>query len=266
MKIKCCIQLISVLAILLSSTTALTQPIFFGDTRETTLGLEIRKPDFENSSVSGTSFYLNVDARVSDRMKLLFELPFTFYDREGDPPFIEDYSESSLGNLFIGLRSMPVSAATYFEGGLRLPTSPDDEWASLFAARLTDYPRLDAFLADYLILKGALGFRSRNNNGLVGKFKIGPSIFVGTSDNDNEMALNFNGHLIYVSEVVNFGGGFSGISLVTEDDNTEMLFDLSLSFNTDRARPGFEFHFPITDDLNDLMEIVIGFGVEIPIK
>ncbi len=251
------------------AASCLAQPIFFGNTRNSTFGLEIRRPNFDSDFVSGTDIFFNFDARVSDRVKLLFELPITFYHRDAVGPFVEDNSETSFGNLFFGVRTMPVSAPTYFEGGLRMPTSPDNEYSSLFGGMLSDYPRLDAFMPDFVVLKGALGYKSPNTRGLAGRFKIGPSIWLETSEStdENELALNYSGDLIYFSEAVNFGGGLSGITFLTEDnDNTEMLLDLSLSFNSDRIRPGIELHFPLTDNLDDFVEYIVGLGLEVQFK
>jgi hypothetical protein len=255
--------------ILALSQELFAQPVYFGDSPISTFGFEIRKPDFENNLVSGAGVFLNFEPRVWEKAKLLIEIPLTFYNRDATA-FLEEESETALGNLFFGIRTLPVSAPTYFECGMRLPTSEEDDGNALSAGMLADYPRLDAFMPDYFALKAALGHKTWAGEDLSARFKIGPMLFLETSDNptvEDEFAVNYGGHLLYISEVVNFGGGLSGITLLTEeDDNTEIQFDLSLSLNAERFRPGIEFYFPLTDNLDDAVEYIIGFGLEIEIR
>jgi len=249
------------------------QPLYFGDSENSTIGIEIRRPNFEYSSASNSTFFINLDARVSDKARLLFEVPVTFSSANYYYNDVNSQSQNSIGNLFFGVRTTPANAPTYFEGGIRFPTAPDNKTGSLYYGSFSDYPRLDAFINDYFVVKGAFGYKSRNKSGLTGRFKIGPSFWLDTSDNgpgsrdENEFLVNYSGHLFYLGEVVNFGGGLSGLSILTEDqDQTEMLLDISVSFNTDRIRPGFEIHFPMTDVLDKFVDYVIGLGIEIELQ
>jgi hypothetical protein len=262
------------IVILLAQTTIVfPQPIFFNDSPAPSIALELQKPNYdEDLDISGLGFFVNLHARLSNRTKLLVEFPYFHY--EENTPF-GDFSQSSIGNIFVGIKTGGLTGDTYFEGGLRLPTADEDNGGALFTGVLSEIPRMEAFIPDYFIMKGLFGYQTPSERGMTGRVKIGPSLWFYTGDiesvDSHELFLHYSAHAWYKSEKVNFGGGLSGIFVFTEDDlsfdgPTEPMIDLGLSFNLDQVEPGLQLRLPLSDDYRDLLDYTISFAVEVEFR
>ena len=138
----------------------------------------------------------------------------------------------------------------------------------------TDITRIDAFIQDWIIIKGIFGYRSLKESGLTGRFRLGPSFWLDSSNedfsigrDDSEFLFNYSGHLWYKGDNVGAGFGLSGLKVLTEDNllfkgSSALILDCGMSFRSNRAEPGLFFHFPLTIDLDNMLDYVVSLDIE----
>ncbi|MGH7673644.1 MAG: hypothetical protein ACREMV_00100, partial [Gemmatimonadales bacterium] len=201
--------------------------------------LQLLRPDFRFAGVENPSFtaFLGARARLGGTLRLVAELPFALVD---DP-----VSGSTVGNPYLGVRFGATGDGAWGEFGLRAPLSSDEgegAQAALFGF-LSDPARLEAFATNVTMLSGLAGYRSTSADGLVIEAGGGPAALIPTGDGgDVELVLHFLLRAGWDEGAVRILGGFSGVTLLTENvggvaERTIDQFTVTADIGRGAARP-----------------------------
>ncbi len=115
------------LCLLVSSVSA--QTFFFQSLpkNETQLGLRYLRPNFKNELVNYSTYSgvydLSLNTPLSSKYNFVFSIPYIAANYEGYG------SQSSIGNIYIGLQTRPLSTtgkSSNVSFGLFLPTTPEN--------------------------------------------------------------------------------------------------------------------------------------------
>jgi len=279
-----------ILSLTLIPVTVSSQSAWLDPTVESSLSLEILKPDFSssyywyNGDLSGAKAYssvwfLTLKTRLSDNAFLLFELPSSHFDadRTYSPCYscerIEFKGQSLIGNPFLGVEATSSVSPFYGQFGLRLPVASDDKRLALEQGVVADPNRLGAFLHDVLTVRTRMGFRTREKSGLAYHVFLGACWLnpVGDlSEADSEIYLDYGSQLWFVTDKARLGAGLVGLLLVTGEgvdlgESSLHQFGVAANFLSGRFRPGGHLRVPLDDDMPGLqyvwvLTLQIGLG------
>lgn len=266
--LRACI--LSILIVLFRVIMVSSQPIFYNDSQKSTGCLEIQLPKLHQGNGSASGFYINLNARLSERTKFMFEMPYFHFSNDYSG---RTYTDGSVGNILLGIKTGAPRGGSYFEGGIRIPTANESESGALIAGSISDITRIEAFFPNYIIAKGLFGYQNPSKHGLTGRFKVGPSLWFYTGHVTgvvgSELILNYSADAWHKGDKVNFGGGISGSTIFTEDallfpdHKTELLFDMAVSFNIGQVEPGIQIRLLLTDGIKSALDYTLIIGCEV---
>lgn len=268
-----------VLSLMLIPTIASGQSAWLDPTVESSVSLEILKPDYWNSGygnsigpkVQSSVWFLSSKIRASSSTFFLFELPVSHYDAVvrrydyfyGGYDEYETDSETLVGNLFFGIETTSATSSFYGQFGFRMPTAEDSKRLSAEQGLVADPGRFGAFLPNVLTFRMRAGVRTQEIAGLAYHVYLGPIFMKPIGDNsgaDTEVYLDYGSQLWLVTEKARLGAGFSGILHTTNDgggfgENSLHQFGVAASFGSGRFRPGGQLHVPLDDDIPGLQYV-----------
>jgi len=231
------------------------------------LSLRFQRPNFaEGNGLSALSgaYDLMVNTPIGGKINLLVELPFSSFSVNG-------FSESSVGNLFVGLQhrsdSTGKSSLTF---GVFLPTAGDDAGSGALA----NFYEIQKYGADLLTLYFNYGYRSipvGAEGGFFG-FEIGPNLFIPTSEGgDTELFLHYGLSGGYQLRQLAFLTEFTGLFVVTEeaDSFTDRFFpaiNLGAQWTHGMVNPGIFYNLYLDEDLQDAVNGVLGIRINIKLN
>lgn len=235
--------------------------------------LELSKPKFESSRFSGLAAFLTLQMALTDRTLFVVELPYAhsrseYYNESGR-------SDNAIGNIYLGVEIRPEDSPRSGEFGIRLPTASRDDYSANYAGIVADHDRLEAFLADWLIINARYIYRPQYKDGFATRFHLGPSILVYTGEGDrassSEVYLHYSVQPWFKAEKTSFGAGFSGVMLLTGGNpfsgkNTEIQIGLAVVYDAGRVRPGVNLRLPVSDYLDDSLDFVYSFSLQMQFK
>ena len=241
---------------------------------ERSFGLEIALPDYEKVSVfelSGQIYQLSYDGPINDRVQLLFELPIVNGEAEARyGRYKESESETMIGNPYIGLDFTSRNRNLSTEVGARLPLASDDDEIAWAMGALGDMERLDAYIPDCYSLGARVKYQIKKNGGpFACRLQAGP-VFLFNSDqyfeDDNELFLNYGGFIGVASENGAIMAGMTGYMLISEsgldfDERTTHYAGVTAGVNVENVQLGLYFKTPLDDEVEKLLDDVIGFYV-----
>ena len=231
-------------------------------------GLEILKPKFD-SQIDRLGFMnmvwiLSGQYYVSDRVAIVYDLPISFYAPEEKTTF--DKSETSFGNPYFGIRlDSPIGEKNKFTGrvGLRIPIASEEKYSAASIGLYTSFDRLEAFIPELFSTSFSGTFTTKTSENIDFNFSLGGDLMKDTDDGgESEFYINYNFEFIADIDNILLLGGFTGRYLATEDGDFEELSVHQIGFsgyyNGENFKPGILFRLPVDDDLNELVDMVIG--------
>jgi hypothetical protein len=262
-----------ILSLVLIPAAASGQSAWLDPTVESSVSLEILKPDYWSSGYGNSIgpkaqsavWFLSTKIRASSSTFFLFELPVSYYDAVvrrydyyggGGYDEYEIDSEILVGNLFFGIETTSATSSFYGQFGFRMPTAEDSKRLSAEQGLLADPGRFGAFLPNVLTFRVRAGMRTQEIAGLVYHVYLGPIFMNPIGDNsgaDAEVYLDYGSQLWLVTEKARLGAGFSGIFHTTNEgegfgENSLHQFGIAASFGSGRVRPGGQLRVPLDDD------------------
>lgn len=231
-------------------------------TMETTVGMEVMIPSFDDflaTEFPSAAFLLHFGAPIGNSVILKADLPVSHLSA------VNDISETDIGNIYLGLQFHEVSPGLDLELGGRLPTAPDDG-SGLVTGMVMENYRLGTYMLETVSFSSNAKYFWQSETGLRVKAGGGPDVLIPTGDGDTELFLNYYGQILFGPEDFSFGGGMTGLLIVTEKDlsfGDRTIHDLGIlgSYKFDSVRLGTYIRVPLDDDINDIMNFVLGLDL-----
>jgi hypothetical protein len=215
--------------------TISAQSIWLPRSQERAVSLEFLKPDMEggffNYSFMSSTTFLSLRMPLSQMILFVSEIPFVhagFQTVDADGNLI-DVTENALGNPYIGIELQGKNSTFFTEAGLRLPLTSYDTFQTLFLSLYTDSDRTEAFLLDVLSITGLVNVYHKFPSNLMVRFRAGPVVWIVT---DSE----------------------------SYSDEVEMIFRYGLQEGYVSVR------LPLDEDLNNIIDFVIGLHLTVELK
>ena len=232
------------------------------------LHLEVAKPiyDDDGEDFLTTNWWLSGRFPLGAKVHLVGEVPYARYAEDGG-----SFESSSIGNLYVGVETNPVSGGSgaWFEGGLRLPTVDSNELASI-PATFVDTDRWEAFTlgAEAWNLHTAAHWRSDIVGHVGVDVRAAPNVWFGGDLEDVDLLLVYGAQVLYHGTGARAGIGLTGRWLATfeTDDDTSHQVEAAADFFSGSVRPGFTARLPLDEDLGDIQQAVIGVSLTVALQ
>lgn len=268
MRSKFLIAVNFVLVMLLLTVLSSAQPLTFEMQKHNSLEFSyLRVNDYNLSSYWAGN--LNWGISSSHNLKYLLELPYAHYSYSDNYYYpSQTYSNDILGNIYIGIEGGKAKSGAFYEAGIRLPTATEKRWIPVSSSS-SDIARFDAFYHDITVIKGALGYRSEKESGIMTLLKFGPAFWINgdkeEGEDGSELLVYYSSHLWYYGSSTDYGFGLTGTGVLTKDhilyeNKFVNRFEFGMGFKTGKFRPGFEVFLPLSNDL-EANNYVLGINV-----
>lgn len=268
-----------VLAILmLGAMPVAAQSVWLGADRQAAVAIEVLRPDFESSNVTlfSSAVFLSGHYPLAEAIDLVVEIPISRYG-ENYTSFDgrdESRSETALGNPYIGIALGERDASAYGELGVRLPIANEDG-DGLGTGFMSDHDRWEAFLEDFVTIRGAGNYIHRAPSGFRTRLHGGASLWVYTGGFESdyfEALIDYGAHGWYpVSEQVRISAGLTGRLIITENDlslSERMLnqFGVAVVGRFGGVEPGLHLRRPFSfTEERDEPSYVLGLSLAVPL-
>jgi hypothetical protein len=259
----------AIILILSLSENILAQPLWLDLNQEKSIAFEFLKPDFENIedlTFFTSAMFLSGRFSTSKKLFVIGEIPFANYGRDSNSN--GDESELAFGNPYLGLEIHNEKGNFFGEVGFRLPLAPkDDKRSALIIGALTDFvERVEAFTPEIIPFNLVANYHSINENSLGVRLRAGLVGWISTGDRDeNEWHLVYSVSGGYQTSNVNVLVGLSGrYWLSTDADFSDSIFNqfvATANFNAGSVQPGVIFKIPLSENLQDMVNLVFGLSL-----
>ncbi len=251
------------------------------DRNKKIVSIEWLKPSFsEDRNLTFFTSVFNVSARLpmNDRNTMVVEIPYGKYGYEyKDEYYGIDYSrkESTIGNVYLGAEFGQPNDPVFTEVGVRLPTVSDDKYGAQSVGMLADWDRLDAFVDDIVPFTVKVNSLVRRESGFVTRVRIGPEIwYITNKDSEDrfEMFLLYSFHGGLETETFGMGLGLNGRMWVTMGEGSDLaektIHQLDFNFfgKIKNIRPGVYMRVPVDDDLEEVLDSVLGIRLDFDLR
>ena len=167
--------------------------------------------------------------------------------------YTNDLTGSTIGNPYLGLRTVPESSPLSVELGLRLPVAQEDERVAITTAMYADASRWEAFRDHRLSVRAALNVREVASTHLFHQFRIGPVVSFYTNPGRSpgpDLDALYSWQIGYDGRTLRLGTGIAGRVLLSRGSlNIGELnhdqFEVHADFLKGSVRPGLDLHLPL---------------------
>ena len=255
------------LAVLLVSAVSAQPSNWELPTDGTTVSIEADRPFFtEGNPYEGltSAWTLSTTQPVGPLLRIVGDLPIAVGATSGE-------TSVALGNLQVGVEAdLPTSPVT-LGGYLRVPTSTEsgDRTRAQLVGVFTDYEQIGAYVNDFVTLSGLAETRfDLGAPGLSVRLRAIPQLLVATDDTAGDQTEAFIGYaaqLLFDNGAARLGGGLTGLTPLTEEgDETQLFVGVMADVAAGPVRPGLVVRAPISGDLVEFLDTVVGVRVTVP--
>ncbi len=264
--------LMGLLVFLIATPSLNAQAILTHQFGKQTVAVEVLKPNFtdaEGVEFVTSAWFVSGLWKFRDNWAFLAELPLARYGQElrvnGQPTL--DISETTIGNLYTGVRYGQPNGTFSANLGVRFPFAEQDKVNAELAGRFSDVERWDAFVPNALGFIGTGQYRLQLNHGFFIGARGGGSFLVNTDKETGEDAsdlyLLYGVSAGYRAPKFDLTADFSGRFLATNDvggfgENSWHFAALSATYKVGRVWPGVQFKLPLDKDSRDVVDFVGG--------
>ncbi|MFC1627677.1 hypothetical protein ACFL3H_01020 [Gemmatimonadota bacterium] len=259
-------SLVLILGITVIQNPLSAQSIWRPPDTKASLTIESIRPNFDDGEftfpTAGVFLTYRGNRTAGDRF--ILEVPLASFNSEyGD-------SEIALGNPYIGLELGSEDSEGFIDIGLRLPLTGDDNYSAKMIGLFSDFnQRMGSFTQESVWLKAGANYRKINEQGMGTRVRFGPSVWLPTKDTnyrDTEVLMQFSLQLSQNLGKASIWGAFGGNLFVTMkglDFEDRMFNDLGIgaTLNLGSVQPGLWFCLPLDEDMQDMVNSVIGIQV-----
>ncbi|MEO9803612.1 MAG: hypothetical protein ABJF04_10215 [Reichenbachiella sp.] len=263
-------KLTTLIGIFLFSFNSLAQSPWLNNNKPGFVAFEFSKVSLKGDSDLGflTGTYdLSGGFSIGEKSELIVDLPIAHFKATDD--FFGSVSETTIGNLYLGLRTGDRSKRIRGEFGVYLPTTADDKlFASSIGAFSVPNREEKFFINVWGLAARAIAEKSINDAGAYYRFRGG---LVYLRDSDAELSalyLDYSGQIgVRTENGIGILAGISGRtgigddSKYAEDDSSSFLFALGLSYRTRNFEPGLTLNLPLDEPYKQLINNVINVSL-----
>ncbi len=235
------------------------------------LTLEVLKPVFggDMTNVRFASSAWVVEGRyavdAARRTYVTIDLPVAHFGVE------DAESNTAIGNPYIGITNFAREAPIVYDLGLRLPVASENGGG--FTGLFADFDRFEAYAENTFSMRGTMSYFPSRSGDWVLLTRLGTSVLYNTSppqgDAKADLYANYALFTWYISARVQAGLGFSGRFLITDPGSISerTVHQLGASFQADLSSviPGLHVRLPLDDDLTEIIDVVVGLSVVVPL-
>jgi len=245
------------------SNKIMGQTVWADDTEKgSTIGLELMIPSIDegfNSEAPTSVFMLHGSYLIKDVLSLKINLPLSHFSSG-------DFSETDIGNPYLGVRMHNVNHGLDVDLGVRLPLAPEQENAGLLTGLLIENYNLGTYLPETFSVTTNMKYHWKNDGGLNLRIGGGPDFVLPSGDSDNEFLINYFGKVLYGNDEVQIGAALTGLLIITEEDlsfGDRTIHDIGIlgSYDFGAVRTGAYLRVPLDDEINDLLSLVAGLNI-----
>jgi len=246
------------------------QSLWLDRDHATTIRLEAHHVDIvitDEKLLTGVAF-LDVRREIAPGKALVVELPYTRFETTPEPFNDVDFTQSSVGNVYLGLEIWGDSPL-FGEIGARAPLMSDSnrDVGARFTGLFSDLTRSFAFFSDAVPIQAALNLRSPITSNVRARLRFGPTVIVPTeSGYDAEWYGVYAWEIGYEGHRARIGSALSGWVYLTGDygnlgSRTVTQFEFHADFGGGRIRPGAELRVPFGRPAEDFTSSVVGLSL-----
>jgi len=240
------------------------------------LGFRYLRPDFKGddglSFLSGV-YDFSVSIPVGSNMNFEASLPFVTIGSSGCNGGTCNDTESSIGNIYIGVRHRLKSTAekgTSIALGVFLPTTPEDKFSTVMMGWYADYYEFQKFFPNTLTIYGNVSHHLIKENGLMFNMEIGPNLSIPSGDNDGETELfaHYGLSAGYRTHGIVFKVELAGLAIVTEEaehfgDRFTHFLVFGVQWNRGSIRPGLFYKLYLNEGWRESLNGVFGIKLDV---
>lgn len=260
--------LLASVALLCSLTSLQAQSPWLNNSGPSYFSFEFSKPSFADgvdlNFFSGV-YDLSGSVQMSKKSELIVDIPIAHFGLK-DNDFDVD-SETTIGNIYLGIRTGDRASAVRGEFGVLLPTASDkNQLASTIGVYTLPNQEL-GFAPNLWGLKAKIRAEDLiNDNGLF--YRGHGGLTYGNFSNDvSDLTILYLDYLAQIG--VRSNGGFAGVlglsgrtalnddSKYDDDDSSSFLFGLGISYRTNNFEPGLTIKLPLDDPYKEAVDNVI---------
>ncbi len=254
--------------LLVASATAVAQSPWLGSDRTARVALELYRPGFDQQaefrSLSSVLF-VSGRLRASERVAVIGELPVAFGGLR-----LADAS-AQVGNPYVGLELGRPNQPVWLELGGRVPLVGSDPNSAVIVGTFADVDRFSSFLAEGAALSGALNVGARAASGLGFRVRAGPELLIPTrSGPDSETLVYYGAEISHVRGPLELSAHAGGLWIATESGNfgerSMHQAGAGFSYALGSVRPGLTLRLPLDKDLTEMLDYVVGFTLQVPLR
>ena len=265
--------LISILAVFtLGSSAAHGQSLWIPRNHDTVVLLEVFRPEFDDNLAIQEeptgALFLDVRHAFASGTAIVAEVALSrfrgTFDTGGFFPFYR--TETEFGNPYVGVEIGGDDTPVFGEVGVRLPVGSENQPGTLLTGIASDVTRWDAFVDDYVTVRGCFNLREKTDAGITARLRFGPVLFVPTESNlDTEAFGVFAWQIGYEGRALRAGSALSGIIHFSDPSGNlgsraRTQVELHADFGSWRIRPGLELKLPLGLD-GYYVPLVLGLSV-----
>lgn len=256
--------------LLLLNSTSVAQSIWVdAEESKSLIGAELMIPaidDMVTTEFPTSVVLLYSRIRLNDAVSIKVDLPISHFSVDGD------LSETDIGNPYLGIGLHNMTPGLSLDMGVRLPFAPKNKLTEpesnlgLITGALIENHNLGIYMPDTYSLTANFNYRWESDTGLILKVGGAPDLIVPNGDFDNEFLFNYYGQILYGGSDFNIGAGLTGLYLTTEEgisNGDRTIYNLGLlgSYNFDAVKLGTYLRVPLDDDINDILNFVLGLNI-----
>lgn len=242
--------------------------------------LHVGVKNFDGQSAFSGMYDLYVRFAVSPRMGLKVAIPaghlgINSNSALGDLP--EDYSETSIGNVYVGLESSQSASrrkGAFMGGGVFLPTADKDKVEPLAWGIIANRFEIWKVFPETWTLYGNIGYRVRpeQEQGMVFGFEAGPALVMPTGElkdagAESELYIRYGVQLGMQASQVLLASELTGLYAASAGgvdfaDRFENALCLGASLTGWPVRPTVFYQLPLNDATRNAIDGVLGIRLE----
>lgn len=255
------------------STNLCAQSPWTNNTQGKFFSFEFSRPStsfFEDyDSFFSASYDLSLGLEVSENSELIIDLPIAHFNvNDSDLDFD---AQTTIGNLYVGVRTGDRTKAVRGEFGALLPTAGDDNPYATFIGSLA-YPNREEKYSPNLwgLLAKVRAEEVLNDKGLF--YRLNGGLIYGNYSEDDFDATYL--YLDYVGQIgVRSESGFSGVfglsgrtalnedSKYDEEDSSSFIAGIGVSYRSNNFEPGINLTLPLDDPFKEYIDNVINVSL-----
>ncbi|MDX1430778.1 MAG: hypothetical protein R3282_10840 [Rhodothermales bacterium] len=232
--------------------------------------LEVIKPSFESS---GTSFWSSAavltgqfGVGAESNTFITVDFPISHLGVDGGD------TETAIGNPYVGVTILDANNPVIYEAGVRLPIASENLGA--ITGTVADFDRFEAYTPDNLSITGSLIYFPSRSGDWVLQTRMGPTVLYNTGDPGEldaraDLFVNYSLNTWYFTGALQAGFGLSGRLLITDDaslsDRIAHQVGAAAQYDFVSVIPGVHIRLPLDDSLSDVVDLVFGVNVTVPL-